>query len=131
MSANKKLFWAIIFRAETRLCLSLLRTLRFHLRVPCLVPFKVSRKEPQRSSCGSNILPQRSSCAFNIQPQRSSCGFQDSSSSDPQSATRRTSSCGCKKKFSHVHYFWAVLYLGPAQNLICAVFCACVLYSRI
>ena len=52
----------------------------------------------------------RSSCTFNTQPQRSSCGFQDSSSSDPQSAARRTS-CGRKKKFLRVHYFWAVLYL--------------------
>ena len=47
-----------------------------------------------------NILPQRSSCAFILKPQRSSCGFQDSSSSDPQSAARRTSdakrsSCAC------------------------------------
>ena len=49
-------------------------------------------------------------CAFIVQPQRSSCGFQDSSSSDPQSAARRTSSCGRKKKFLRVHYFWAVLY---------------------
>ena len=109
ISANKKLFWTIIFLAETRLCLSLLRTLHFHLCVPCLIPFKVSRKEPQRSSCSSNILLQRSSCAFNIQPQRSSCGFQDSSSSDPQSAARRTSCSGRKKKFLRVHYFWAVL----------------------
>ena len=70
---------------------------------------KCYRKEPQRSSRGSNILPQRSSCAFIIQPQRSSCGFQNSSSSDPQSAARRTSSCGRKKKFLRVHYFWAVL----------------------
>ena len=73
---------------------------------------KCHRKEPQRSSCGLNILPQRSSCAFIVQPQRSSCGFQDSSSSDPQSAARRTSSCGSKKKFLRVHYFWAVLYIG-------------------
>ena len=29
--------------------------------------------------------------------------------SDPQSAARRTSSCGRKKKFLCVHYFWAVL----------------------
>ena len=74
---------------------------------------KCDRKEPQRSSCGSNILPQRSSCAFIMQPQRSSCGFQNSSSSssDPQSAARRTSSCGRKKKFLRVHYFWAVLYM--------------------
>ena len=78
-------------------------TLRFHLPVPCLVPFKVSRKEPQRSSCGLNIPPQRSSCAFIMQPQRSSCSFQDSSLSDPKSAAR--TSCGCKKKFLRVHYF--------------------------
>ena len=71
---------------------------------------KCYRKEPQRRSCSSNILPQRSSYAFVVQPQRSSCGFQDSSSSDPQSAARRTSSCGCKKKFLRMHYFWAVLY---------------------
>ena len=65
--------------------------MRFHLCVPCLVPFKE---------------PQRSSCAFIMQPQRSSCIFQDSSSSDPQSPARRTS-CG-HKKFLGVHYFWAV-----------------------
>ena len=77
------------------------------------VPFlsKCHRKEPQRSFCGSNIIPQRSSCAFIMQPRRSSCGFQDSSSSDPQSAARRASSCGSKKKFLRVHYFWAVLYV--------------------
>ena len=79
---------------------------------------KCHRKEPQRRSCGSNILPQRSSCAFIMQPQRSSCGFQNSSSSDPQSAARRTSSCGRKKKFLRVHYFWAVLYMF---NLLLAV----------
>ena len=60
----------------------------------------MSREEPPRSSCGSNILQRRSSCAFIMQPQRSSCGFQDSSSSDPQSAARRTSSCERKKKVS-------------------------------
>ena len=70
-----------------------------------------NRKEPQRSSCGSNILLQRSSCVFIMQPQRSSCGFQDSSSSDPQLAARRTSSCGRTKKFLRMHYFWAVLYM--------------------
>ena len=46
-----------------------------------------------------------------MEPQRSSCSFQDSSSSDTQSAARRTSSCGRKEKFLYVHYFWAVLYL--------------------
>ena len=58
-----------------------------------------NHKEPQRSSYRSNILPQKSSYAF-----------QNSSSSDPQTLARRTSSCGHKKKFLHVHYFWAVLY---------------------
>ena len=84
-------------------------TLRFTYAYPILFLSNYNRKEPQRSSCGSNILPQRSSCAFIMQPQRSSCGFQDSSSSDPQSAAKRTSSCGRKKKFLRVHYFWAVL----------------------
>ena len=55
----------------------------------------MSRKEPQRSSCGSNFLWQRSSCAFIMQPQRSSCSFQDSSSSNPQSADAKRSSCAC------------------------------------
>ena len=77
------------------------------------MPFlsKCHHKGPQRSSCGSNILPQRSSCAFIMQLQRISCSFQDSSSSDPQSAARRTSSCGRKKKFLRLHYFWVVLYI--------------------
>ena len=86
---------------------------------------KCHRKEPQRSSCGSNILPQRSSCAFIMQLQRSSCGFQNSSSSYPQWAARRTSSCGRKKKFLRVHYFWAVLYFEdwPFQKKIDTFVC--------
>ena len=97
----------IIFLADTHLVFRF--TLRFTYAYPILFLSNYNRKDPQRSSCGSNILPQRSSCAFIMQPQRSSCGFQDSSSSDPQSAARRTSSCGRKKKFLRVHYFWAVL----------------------
>ena len=99
-----------MYSAETQLCLSL--HFAFSLTRTLSRSFwKCHRKEPQRSSCSSNILPQRSSCAFIMQSQRSSCGFQNSSSSNLQSAARRTSACGRKKKFLHVHYFWAVLYL--------------------
>ena len=98
--------------SSVRFCRSILTLSFASLCYACPILFlsNYNRKDPQRSSCGWNILPQRSSCAFIMQLQRSSCGFQDSSSSDPQSAARRTSSCGRKKKFLRVHYFWAVLY---------------------
>ena len=40
---------------------------------------------------------------------------------DPQSAARRTSSCGRKKKFLRVHYFWAVLYCIEFTHVIFSV----------
>ena len=83
----------------------------FTYSYPVLFLLKCHCKELEKSSCSSNILLQRSSCTFIMPPQRSSCGFQDPRSSDLQSAARRTSSCGCKKKFLHMYYFWAVLHV--------------------
>ena len=77
---------------------------------------KCHRKKLQRSSCGSNILPQRSPCAFIMQLQRSSCCFQDSSSSNLQSAVRRTSACGREKKFLHVHFFGLYCITGMLKR---------------
>ena len=86
----------------------------FTYTYPVSFLLKCHRKEPQRSSCHSNIFLQKSSCAFIKQWQRRSCGFQDSSSSDLESAARRTS-CGCKKKFLRVHYY----FLGCTVLLYC------------
>ena len=111
MSANKcfSSSCSIKFLAQTQLYLSLHFAFSLTRTLSCTFLSK-NRKDPQKSSCSSNVLSQRSSCAVIMQPQRSSCGFQDSTQvtrNQPQEelliVDAKISSCTCI-------IFWAVLY---------------------